>query len=118
MEIQFAWKEKIGPVMYITFRGKQYGFCACHHDPDRSVPFFGLEKYFCSRCLGIILGAVAGICLRVLHIQIPLLVALALMIPLVVDGGTQALDLRMSNNYLRLATGFLCGLGILLFPFS
>ena len=34
------------------------------------------------------------------------------------DGFSQAVGLRESNNFLRITTGFLCGLGILSYSFS
>lgn len=40
----------------------------------------------------------------------PLLFALALMLPLIVDGLTQLVGFRMSNNQLRLISGVLFGI--------
>ena len=40
-------------------------------------------------------------------------IAILLCIPLVIDGGSQYLKWRMSNQRLRLITGILCGIGIM-----
>jgi len=39
---------------------------------------------------------------------------LCLLLPILVDGGTQWLDLRISSNLLRFTTGFLGGIGLAL----
>jgi len=44
----------------------------------------------------------------------PLFICILLLIPLVVDGMTQLMKLRMSNNPLRLITGTLFGIGYVL----
>ncbi len=44
----------------------QRGFSlACHQHADRSFPIFGGNVAVCSRCLGIYLGAAAGLLLRI-----------------------------------------------------
>ncbi len=40
-------------------------------------------------------------------------IAIILCIPLVLDGGSQYLNWRISNQVLRLITGILCGIGIM-----
>ena len=45
------------------------------------------------------------------------IIFLYLVIPLLLDGITQYFNLRESNNFLRLLTGFLAGIGISIFFF-
>ncbi len=50
-----------------------------------------------------------------LNILIGLVVAVGMQIPMLVDGFTQRLTRRTSNNWLRSITGFLSGFGLSLF---
>ena len=108
--ISYAWEPDIGPVFYLAVNGKQIGVCICHRRKDRSIPFFGLEKIFCSRCIGMLLGVIGGVSLIVIGQKIPLAIGVALCLPLIVDGFSQLLGYRESNNLIRLITGFLFGL--------
>jgi len=45
------------------------------------------------------------------------IIALSLVVPLLLDGITQYVSLRESNNLLRLLTGFLAGIGISIIVF-
>jgi uncharacterized membrane protein len=47
-----------------------------------------------------------------------LIAAIILATPLLIDWGTQKVKLRESNNYLRIATGFLFGVGFSLIQFT
>lgn len=89
----------------------------CHQMPERS--FFYKEYQFpiCARCTGLILGYFLGILIYSLNV-IDLKIAILLCIPLVIDGGSQYLKWRMSNQVLRLLTGVLCGIGIMLLEIS
>ena len=104
----------IGPYIRLTLGQQSFIFCICHRKKERSIPFFGLEKYFCSRCLGVILGAICGVCLRILGFSISIIAMIALLLPLLLDGISQAIKIRTSNNTIRLITGYLSGIGILL----
>jgi uncharacterized membrane protein len=90
---------------------KKFGLCFCHHRPDRSIWFFGLEKYLCARCFGIILGFGLALIINQWR-SFDLFIAFFLIIPLLLDGFTQAFGLRESNNLLRLITGVLMGFAI------
>ena len=111
----YEWKPGIGPVFYINVGSRRMGLCVCHHRKDRSVKFFGLENYLCSRDMGISFGYIGGIFLFLLGFSLPFLLALALALPMIIDGGTQSLRWRESNNTLRLFTGFLFGLSVILY---
>ena len=117
MKLWISWEKSIGPMLHLHVIQKHFSFCFCHHDPKRSIHLFGLEKYLCSRCMGILFGSLAGVCLKILQIHISELIAILCIIPLLIDGFTQAFGLRESNNCIRIITGFLCGIGIISFPF-
>ncbi|MEI7999021.1 MAG: DUF2085 domain-containing protein [Candidatus Omnitrophota bacterium] len=87
----------------------------CHRMPSRSIVLGSWHVPVCSRCFGIILGLPVGIAiasLGFLHIR---WYALILTVPLFIDGGTQQMGMRVSNNLLRLMTGWLFGVGMGLF---
>lgn len=79
----------------------------CHQRPDRSFFWRGRQIPICARCFGLTIGAVSVP--LYLHNQY---LALAMIIVMLLDGGSQALRLRESNNLLRVATGFGCAIGL------
>lgn len=84
----------------------------CHQMPERSFFYKGYQFPVCARCTGLIIGYLLGVLiyfLKVLNWKI----AIILCIPLVLDGGIQYLNWRISNQVLRLITGILCGIGIM-----
>jgi uncharacterized membrane protein len=87
-------------------------FVACHRKPERSFFYKGKQFPVCARCTGIYIGYVSIFVFAVLRTYIPVLWSLALMIPALADGFTQAYCRRESNNILRLVTGILFGVGI------
>jgi uncharacterized membrane protein len=114
MKLECCWEEPIGPILYVTIKNRKIGFCICHKKKDRSIKLFGLENYFCSRCLGILIGYFIGLIISNIYTQIPMYVAFLFIIPLIVDGFTQLIHLRESNNKLRLVTGIFFGFGLLM----
>lgn len=104
----------IGPYIKLTYCNHSITLCLCHKIPERSIRFFGIEKYLCSRCLGIIFGIICGMSFQYLGLSISLMNMLILSLPLIIDGITQAIGIRTSNNYIRIITGFLFGFGIFL----
>jgi uncharacterized membrane protein len=78
----------------------------CHQLPERSFSFRNRQVPLCARCLGICVGALA-IPLYARDVRI----AAVLIAAMIIDGGTQALGLRMSKNWLRLASGIGFSLG-------
>jgi uncharacterized membrane protein len=107
--IEFFVDEKIGPMIIFNISHYQFVFCFCHRMKDRSIWFFGLERWFCSRCLGILLGGGNGMLLALMNIRFPFYWMVLLMIPLIIDGFSQASGYRKSTNILRFLTGFLFG---------
>lgn len=111
MMIKFEWDNHVGPLIYFRFRSNYYGLCLCHQSEERSFYFFGLEKYLCSRCLGILIGTIVGVFLHISNFNIPFLINLGFIIPLFIDGFTQLFDYRNSNNIIRFITGLIFGIG-------
>ena len=115
MKIRLENKKGIGPILSFKFKKRKINFCACHQEKDKSIWFFGIEKYFCSRCIGLILGAIVGVLFKTFFFRLPLYISLILATPLIIDSLTQLFDLRKSNNILRLTTGILFGFGLMAF---
>lgn len=107
--VNYKWDEKLGPVIYLNTKNKTLGLCLCHRMEDRSIKFFGIEKYLCSRCLGILLGGVSAVILNYSGFYLTLFWALMLSIPILIDGSIQYFDIKPSNNIRRLVTGYLFG---------
>ncbi len=84
--------------------------CGCHQRPDRSLFIKGYQFPICARCTGILLGRAIGVVVES-KIHLRTMIGIALMLPLVIDGGTQFLKLQTSNNRRRVATGVLYGTG-------
>jgi len=78
----------------------------CHQLPERSFSFRNRQVPLCARCLGISVGALAiPLYARDLRIAGVLIAAM------IIDGGTQALGLRVSKNWIRFASGIGFSLG-------
>ncbi|HYM60239.1 MAG TPA: DUF2085 domain-containing protein [Thermoanaerobaculia bacterium] len=86
----------------------------CHGIATRCIVLWGVPMPICARCTAIYVGLLAGVAL--LAPLLPLLTERAsklilfiAIIPLAIDGLTQATGLRESTNALRGVTGFLAG---------
>ena len=78
----------------------------CHQRADRSFVFRRRQVPLCARCLGLLFG----VTLVPLYCTDPRL-STALIVVMLLDGGTQALHLRESRNWLRFLTGIGFSLG-------
>ena len=67
---------------------------------------------FCSRCLGCSVGHILAFLLFVFDAMPSLIFATMLVIPLGIDWSVQKFIGILSNNYRRLVTGILAGLGV------
>ena len=65
----------------------------------------------CARCLGLIFGLPIGVLTAALGIIFSRWFGAVCWIPLVLDGGTQEMGFRLSNNVFRFITGLLAGIG-------
>lgn len=84
---------------------------ACHRKPERSFFYKGKQFPICSRCTGIILGYLSMPLFLFRIIDVSLWIALLLNVPAFIDGTTQIVGWRLSNNWLRFITGLMCGVG-------
>jgi uncharacterized membrane protein len=110
----FIWDSRCGPVIEVRFRNRRLSFpLICHRKPERCLTIFGHRSFLCSRCTGIALGLIAASVFALLGINMPSATALPLIAPMLIDGFSQLFGLRMSNNPLRLITGFLFPIGFL-----
>lgn len=96
----------------VTVGGYWLGFCLCHGRSDRSPSLPWVGTLFCWRCWGIILGSLLAT-VTAPHVPARFLVySPLLLLPSLLDGGTQAVGRRESGAMLRLSTGLLLGMGI------
>ncbi len=107
-------------------------FVFCHRRPDRTLKFRGRYFPVCARCTGIYLGAIFIIMSYyydvliydifihgsfltqdkyLFYIPTILTVPVILAIPTIIDFTTQLLKWRESRNWIRVITGFCCGIG-------
>lgn len=112
--LEFKWDSRAGPIIVARFRNRRLCFpLICHRKPERCLTIFGRKSFLCSRCTGIVLGLIAALAFAPLRITMPSAMALTLILPMLIDGFSQFFGLRVSNNLLRLATGFLFPIGFL-----
>lgn len=92
------------------------------HNHWITLNLHGYRLRLCARCSGYTLGFMAPLLmgdylegLRSLEPGVQMLTCALLALPCVLDWVTQSWGLRESSNHVRLATGFLMGVGVLLF---
>ena len=88
----------------------------CHRKPERSFHIKGHQFPVCARCTGfyitLILYFTYTYYFYVDYNPYLLTFAILILIPATIDGLTQLLEYRESNNTLRFITGLLGGLGL------
>ena len=91
----------------------------CHRKPERSFFFKGHQFPVCARCTGFYTGLIVFLiwnCFFKINYDIPtLMMSMILMIPVAIDGITQYFGPRESTNTLRFITGFIGGIGLIIF---
>ena len=91
----------------------------CHRMPERSFFIKGHQFPVCARCTGFYTGLIVFLiwnCFFELNNDIgTLLISMILMIPVAIDGITQYFGPRESTNTLRFITGFIGGIGLIIF---
>jgi len=101
---------------------KLYGILRniCHQVPTRCLWIKTSNMGLCARCFSVYLSLfLVGLYLMKYNIKrIFWKYSFILIIPCIIDGSSQYLNLRLSNNTLRAITGGLAGigLGLILFP--
>jgi uncharacterized membrane protein len=83
----------------------------CHKRPERSFFYKGKQFPVCARCTGSFVGYGAFPFLLLGILRINIWTAVLLNVPTLIDGTTQLLGWRKSNNTLRFITGILSGVG-------
>lgn len=88
----------------------------CHRIPERTFNIRGHYFPVCSRCTGVYTAAFSYfIFVYFFYVQYTtslIILAILMIIPLFLDGFTQLVGTRESNNKLRLLTGLMGGLGL------
>lgn len=89
----------------------------CHKRPERTFKYKNHYFPVCARCTGFYLGILFSFIILLLFIhsikEINLVFyGLILLVPMIIDGITQFLKFRISNNPLRFITGLIGGFGI------
>lgn len=109
-KIELKMKPRMGPALVFECKRMKIGFVFCHRRKERSIKMLGYTLPLCARCTGLWLGFGLGFFFRILGLHTSLSLTVTFMLPLVIDGLTQLLELRESNNLLRLLTGILFGI--------
>ncbi|SEK23806.1 Uncharacterized membrane protein [Methanobrevibacter gottschalkii] len=88
----------------------------CHRKPERSFHIYGYQFPVCTRCTGFYITMFLYFGYTyfffvdyTIHV---ILLAMLLLIPTVIDGLTQLMGHRESNNNLRFITGLMGGLSL------
>lgn len=96
----------------------KYSKILCHRIPERSFHYKNHQFPVCARCTGFYTGLLVFLIYNsffTINYNLNLfLISIILLIPAGVDGFTQFLKLRESNNNLRFVTGFIGGIGLII----
>lgn len=88
----------------------------CHRIPERTFKIKNTYFPVCSRCTGIYIAAFSYfVFVYFVYVQYSIetmLLSISMITPTFLDGITQFLGYRESNNTLRFTTGILAGIGI------
>ena len=97
----------------------KYSKLLCHRMPERSFHYKNHQFPVCARCTGFYTGLLVFLiynCFFEINYSLSLfIISVILLIPAGIDGFTQLLNLRQSNNNLRFLTGFIGGIGLIIF---
>lgn len=86
----------------------------CHQKPERSFFYKGFQFPVCARCTGVFIGYLLAI-IFFKYITLGYVFCIVMNIPMLIDGGTQFMRMRESNQILRVITGIIGGYGIVTF---
>lgn len=88
----------------------------CHSIPDRCFTYNNRCLPICARCTGILIGGVVSLLIfNIFNIYLSYQISIILVIPMIIDGGLQYLNYTPSKNNRRFVTGFLFGVGSIIF---
>jgi uncharacterized membrane protein len=86
----------------------------CHQIHSRSFTIFHYQFPVCARCSGIYLGNIVSILIIILtDIHLDYTLCIVIMLPMVLEGLYQMFTNYTSNNFKRMITGFMFGIGII-----
>jgi len=85
----------------------------CHRKPERSFFWKGKQFPVCARCTGIHIGYLTFPLFMFQVFTLNIWCTVALILPTCIDGWTQAFFNRESNNFLRVTTGLIAGVGMM-----
>ncbi|MFC7073576.1 DUF2085 domain-containing protein [Halovenus rubra] len=96
----------------------KFDLLLCHGKSERCLSYSGYQFPLCTRCTGILIGCVIALLIEII-VGLPPIIFLPLYIllgfPATIDGITQLMRNRESNNQTRLITGIVGALGFMLF---
>lgn len=88
----------------------------CHSIPERCFVYNNRCLPICARCMGILIGGVvSSLIFNIFNIHLGYQISFILAIPMIIDGGLQYLNYTPSKNNRRFVTGFLFGVGSIIF---
>jgi uncharacterized membrane protein len=121
------------PPSSVLGKADMVGYAICHRIPERSFFFDGRQLPLCARCTGTFLGAVLGLTAMLLYgrrraSQLPSVPVLAMLVLFTGVWGFDGLNSYLTffpgaphlyepRNWLRLTTGLLNGLSLVIFIF-
>ena len=101
----------------LAVNNKSWTKYICHQRPDRCFIINGKPMPLCARCIGVYSGLTVGLVIPIIipiiysiDVNILFFILIISLTPLALDGVTQLIKIRESNNYLRFFTGFLAGM--------
>ena len=83
----------------------------CHRLPHRSFFWKGKQFPLCSRCTGIHLGYFSMPVFLFNLLEVPIYIAILIVVPTYLDGIRQHITKKESTNIVRVVTGFIAGVG-------
>lgn len=89
----------------------------CHRKPERTFNYKGHYFPVCARCTGIYITMLIFLILTweiKFNTIISALIGIILILPMFLDGTTQLIGMRESNNKLRFITGLIGGIGLVI----
>lgn len=88
----------------------------CHNLPERTFKIKDTYLPICSRCTGVYLGlyiyCILSFFTKIFISMNMILFGSLIIIPMILDGFTQLMDIRESNNRLRFISGLFGGIGL------
>ena len=88
-------------------------YWGCHQLPERSFFIGKYQMPICARCLGVIIGYITSVILLIFNFRINIYISLLFIFITLLDWSLQFFNILISNNFRRLITGILGGIGII-----